>query len=429
MSLQGTVPKNKMNLKTELTRMAEGARDASRFMLSVSSAKKNVILKAMASSLIKKKNYIIRANKKDIKKTVKERLSDAFIDRLTLNAKRIKDMSDSLQEIAKLTDPVGEVIKACRRPNGLWIHKVRVPIGVIAIIYESRPNVTSDCIGLCLKSGNSVILRGGSEAINSNLTIYEMLKEVIKKYGLPEGIVNMVASADRRAVDILLKLNNNIDLVIPRGGESLINRVVKSSHIPVIKHYKGICHIYVDEWADLNMAQDICFNAKVQRPATCNAMETMLVHKDVALRFLPGMVKKFKEAGVEIRGCAITEKIAKGIKRATDRDYHTEYLDLILSVKVVNDLVEAVRHINHYGSAHSDSIITDNYQNALEFLRQVDSACVYVNASTRFTDGYQFGLGAEIGISTDKLHCRGPMALEELTTYKYMVFGDGQIRR
>jgi glutamate-5-semialdehyde dehydrogenase len=254
----------------------------------------------------------------------------------------------------------------------------------------------------------------------------------------------MVTTTDRQAVDVLLKLNNYIDLVIPRGGESLINRVIKSSRIPLIKHYKGICHVYVDEWADLNMAQDICYNAKVQRPGVCNAMESMLVHRDAAARFLPQMLKKFKEAGVEIRGCSMTQRIVngstaltidteqgrsvKGIKRATEKDYRTEYLDLILSVKVVNDLNEAIRHINYYGSHHSDSIVTENYENALEFLRKVDSACVYVNASTRFTDGYQFGLGAEIGISTDKLHARGPMALEELTTYKYMVFGNGQVR-
>jgi glutamate-5-semialdehyde dehydrogenase len=238
----------------------------------------------------------------------------------------------------------------------------------------------------------------------------------------------MVATADRHVVDVLLKLNNYIDLVIPRGGESLINRVVSLSRIPVIKHYKGICHVYVDEWADLNMAENICYNAKVQRPGVCNAMESMLVHRDAAARFLPGMIKKFKEAGVEIRGCSMTQRIVKGIRPATDKDYRTEYLDLILSVKVVNDLNEAIRHINYYGSRHSDSIVTENYENALEFLRKVDSACVYVNASTRFTDGYQFGLGAEIGISTDKLHARGPMALEELTTYKYMIFGNGQVR-
>jgi glutamate-5-semialdehyde dehydrogenase len=417
-----------MNLKQELTNIAKNAQEASRFMLTVSSATKNKVLQDMALSLRNQKKVILKANKNDIKKAKALHFSPAFIDRLILNDKRIKQMSDSLLEISKLSDPVSEVIKAWRRPNGLWIHKVRVPIGVIAIIYESRPDVTSDCIGLCFKSGNSIILRGGSEALHSNLSIYNILKAVLKKYGIPEALINMVTVRDRRAVDVLLKLNNYIDLVIPRGGESLINKVVRSSRIPLIKHYKGICHIYVDEWADLNMAQNICYNAKVQRPGVCNAMESMLVHKDVAARFLPGMIKKFRQAGVEIRGCPLTQKIVKGTKTATDEDYHTEYLDLILSVKVVEDLNAAIRHINYYGSRHSDSIITDNYENALEFLKQVDSACVYVNASTRFTDGYQFGLGAEIGISTDKLHCRGPMAVEELTTYKYAVFGNGQIR-
>ena len=417
-----------MGLKEELINTAKNAADASRFMLTVSSATKNKVLKSMALALISKKESILKANKKDIARAAKSRLSAAFIDRLTLGPKRIKEMSDSLIEISKLNDPVGEVIKAWRRPNGLWIHKVRVSIGVIAIIYESRPNVTSDCIGLCFKSGNSVILRGGSESLNSNLAIYQVLKGVIKKYGIPDNIINMVTTADRDAVDILLKLNNYIDLVIPRGGESLINRVASLSRIPVIKHYKGICHVYVDEWADLNMAQNICYNAKVQRPGVCNAMESMLVHRDAAVRFLPGMIKKFKEAKVEIRGCAMTQRILKGTRLATEKDYRTEYLDLILSVKVVNDLNEAIRHINYYGSHHSDTIVTENYENALEFLRKVDSSCVYVNASTRFTDGYQFGFGAEIGISTDKLHARGPMALEELTTYKYMVFGNGQVR-
>ena len=427
-----------MNLKQELTNIAKNARDASRFLLTVSSATKNKALKDMALGLISKKGKILKANKKDIKNAKAKGLSRAFIDRLTLNDKRIKEMSNSLLELTKLADPVGEVVKAWRRPNGLWIHKVRVPIGVITIIYESRPNVTADCIGLCFKSGNSVILRGGSQASNSNLAIYRILKGVIKKYGIHQGIVNMVTTQDRRAIDVLLKLNNYIDLVIPRGGESLINKITKSSRIPVIKHYKGICHVYVDEWADLNMAESICFNAKVQRPAVCNAMESMLVNKDIAVRFLPAMLNKFKQAGVEIRGCPITRKIVRGInpalvhkgwvKKATEKDYHTEYLDLILSVKVVDNLQEAIRHINNYGTHHSDTIVTDNYENALEFLKQVDSACVYANASTRFTDGYQFGLGAEIGISTDKLHARGPMALEELTTYKYMVFGNGQIR-
>jgi len=417
-----------MNLKSELTRIAKNAKSASCFLAVLSSDTKNKVLTDMARALISKKNAIIKANKRDVSLAKQKGLSCAFIERLILDEKRIKGMSDSLLELTKLNDPVAEVIKAWLRPNGLWIHKVRVPIGVIAVIYESRPNVTSDCIGLCFKSGNSVILRGGSEALNSNLSIYQTLDTILKKYKIPEGAVNLVATKDRKAVDVLLKLNKYIDLVMPRGGEQLIEKVTRVSRIPVIKHYKGICHVYVDEWADLNMAQKICFNAKVQRPGVCNAMESMLVHRDAAIRFLPGMLNKFKQGGVQIRGCSLTQKIVKGIKLATEKDYRTEYLDLILSVKVVNDLAEAIRHINFFGSHHSDSIVTDNYKHALTFVRQVDSACVYVNASTRFTDGYQFGLGAEIGISTDKLHARGPMSLEELTTYKYIVFGNGQIR-
>jgi len=418
-----------MSLKQELINTARAAREASQFMQGVNSAMKNKVLKEMAAGLTNKKNLIVKANKQDLARAKRSGKSCAFIDRLSLNDKRIKEMSESLLEIASLKDPVGEVIKAWLSPQGLWIHKVRCPIGVIAIIYESRPNVTSDCIGLCFKTGNSLILRGGSEALNSNLAMHNILKDVISKYGLPKNLVNIVTTTDRRAVDILLKLDGYIDLVIPRGGQSLISRVVNISRIPVIKHYKGICHVYIDEWADLNMAENICFNAKVQRPGVCNAMESMLVHRDTASRFLPGMVKKFKQAGVEIRGCSTTQKIVNGIKKATEEDYHTEYLDLILSVKVVDDLALAIEHINYYGTHHSDTIITENYGNALQFLRQVDSACVYVNASTRFTDGNQFGMGAEIGISTDKLHARGPMSLEELTTYKYMVFGNGQIRQ
>ncbi|MCM8800556.1 MAG: glutamate-5-semialdehyde dehydrogenase [Candidatus Omnitrophica bacterium] len=419
-----------MQLKQEIIKIAKKAKEASKNTIFISTTVKDNALKSMAKALLDKTKDILKANQKDIISAKQARLSPAFIDRLILDEKRITQMAESLEEIARSEDPVGKLIKSWTRPNGLRIDKVRVPIGVVAIIYESRPNVTSDCIGLCLKSGNSVILRGGSQALNSNLTIFKILNDEAKKAGLPEGLINLITIPERRAIDILLSLTDYIDLVIPRGGEDLIKRVTKLSRIPVIKHYKGICHVYVDEWADLNMAENICFNAKVQRPGVCNAMESMLVHKDVAVRFLPGMLKKFMEANVEIRGCALTRKIVKNkaIKKATEKDYRTEYLDLILSVKVVDSLKAAIEHINNYGSHHSDAIVTDNYQNALEFMRAVDSACVYVNASTRFTDGYQFGLGAEIGISTDKLHCRGPMALEELTTYKYMVFGNGQIR-
>jgi len=418
-----------MNLKQQLTNMARAAQEASRILACVSGQKKNRVIEGMAGALLHKKKLILKANKKDIRNAVKKHLAKPLVDRLTLNEKRIKEMADSLSVLAGLADPVGEVIRAWGRPNGLWINKVRTPIGVIAIIYESRPNVTSDCIGLCFKSGNSVILRGGSEALNTNLAIYKVLKEVLIKHSIPEAAINMVATTDRKAVEVLLKLNDYIDLVIPRGGEGLIKKVVSLSRIPVIKHYKGICHVYVDKYADLKMAEQVCFNAKVQRPGVCNAMESMLVHKDIAGKFLPLMIKKFKEAGVEIRGCALTRRYVKDIKKASEKDYRTEYLDLILSVKVVEGSGAAIKHINNYGSRHSDTIVTENYENALKFLKEIDSACVYVNASTRFTDGYQFGMGAEIGISTDKLHARGPMGLEELTSYKYMVFGNGQVRK
>lgn len=418
-----------MNLKTELTNLAKEAQKASRSLACLDSETKNKVLEDMAQALLEHKYSIIEANQIDVAQAKKLRLSKPMIDRLTLNENRIEDMAKSLLELTKLADPVGNVITAWRRPNGLWIHKVRTPIGVVAIIYESRPNVTSDCIGLCFKSGNSVILRGGSEALNSNFAIYEILREVLMVNDIPESAISLVCTKDRAAIDELLKLNAYIDVVIPRGGEGLIKKVVECSRIPVIKHYKGICHVYVDEYANLKVAQDICFNAKVQRPGVCNAMESMLVHKKVAKRFLGSMLKKFKAAGVEIRGDAETRKILPSAKKATEKDYRTEYLDLKLSVKVVNNLEEAIDHINNYGSHHSDTIVTENYDNAMQFVNQVDSACVYTNASTRFTDGYQFGLGAEIGISTDKLHARGPMGLEELTTYKYIVFGNGQVRK
>jgi len=418
-----------MNLKTELTILAKEAQKASRSLACLDSDTKNKVLEDMAQALLEHKYSIIEANQIDVAQAKKLRLSKPMIDRLTLNENRIEDMANSLLELTKLADPVGNVITAWRRPNGLWIHKVRTPIGVVGIIYESRPNVTSDCIGLCFKSGNSVILRGGSEALNSNFAIYEILREVLMVNDIPESAISLVCTKDRAAIDELLKLNAYIDVVIPRGGEGLIKKVVECSRIPVIKHYKGICHVYVDEYANLKMAQDICFNAKVQRPGVCNAMESMLVHKKVAKRFLSSMLKKFKAAGVEIRGDAETRKILPSAKKATEKDYRTEYLDLKLSVKVVNNLEEAIEHINNYSSHHSDTIVTENYDNAMQFVNQVDSACVYTNASTRFTDGYQFGLGAEIGISTDKLHARGPMGLEELTTYKYIVFGNGQVRK
>ena len=409
--------------------LAKKARKAFPALANLSTQQKDKILHSMSGALLSNREFIINENRKDLGKTKRRKLSSAFIDRLSLTKSRIKVMSESVKALIDLPDPVGEVIKQWKAPNGLRISKERVPIGVIAIIYESRPDVTSDCIGLCLKSGNCVILRGGSEAINSNKAIYKVLSSVLIKFSIPEGAIGLISTTRREDVRKLLRLSDYIDLIIPRGGESLIREVSRISRIPVIKHYKGICHVYVHKDADLLMAENICFNAKVQRPGTCNAMETMLVDKDLASSFLPIMIKRFKNAGVEVRGCPITRRIVKGIKAASSKDFRTEYLDLILSVKIVKDLDEAIRHISEYGSHHSDSIVTKNSLASEEFLKRVDSACVYLNASTRLTDGYEFGMGAEMGISTDRLHARGPMSLEELTTYKYIIYGKGQIRK
>ena len=418
-----------MALKKEIMEIVKKAKDASRIVATLDAKTKDKVLLSMADGLLKGTSPILKANSIDIKKAKLRGFSSAMIERLTLSKKRIDGMAQSLRAIAALKDEVGVITEMTNRPNGLWIGKIRVPIGVIAIIYESRPNVTSDCVGLVLKSGNSTILRGGSEAINSNITIFNILNTCAKSHGLPEGAINFIKTTDRKAVGILLKQDRFIDLIMPRGGDGLINEVVSKSRIPVIKHYKGICHVYVDEYADLNMAHHIAINAKVQRPGVCNAMETLLVHKDVAMRFLPVVINELKKRGVEIRGCKKTKAIVKDITLANEKDWSTEYLDLILSVKVVSSLDEATGHIAKYGSRHSDAILTDNYQNAMKFLKEVDSACVYLNASTRFTDGGEFGMGAEIGISTDKLHARGPMGLRELTTYKYVIFGNGQIRQ
>jgi glutamate-5-semialdehyde dehydrogenase len=390
---------------------------------------KDRALVAMGRALVKNASFILKENAKDLKTARKKGLAGALVDRLTLGRERIAAMADSLFQISRLKDPVGDCIETRRRPNGLVIKKVRVPIGVILIIYESRPNVTSDCVGLCLKSSNGLILRGGSEAIHSNIAIFTVLSREALRNGLPADSISMIDDTDRRLVDELLIQEGLIDLVIPRGGESLIRQVAMKSRIPVIKHYKGVCHTYVDEYADLPMAEEICFNAKTQRPGVCNAMETMLVHRKIAARFLPSMLRRFRDADVEIRGCARTRKLAGGVERAVETDWYTEYLDRILSVRVVDSIGEAVDHIMKYGSYHSDAIVTGNKKNAERFLDEVDSACVFVNASTRFTDGGQFGKGAEMGISTDKIHARGPMGLEELTSYKYVIHGNGQIRK
>ncbi len=416
-------------LKNKIEKMARDVKGAGMKMSLLSTKDKNAALRKIAKALLGRSDYLIKENKKDLKAAEKENYSKALVDRLVLNPKRIKGMADCLLDTLKIKDPVGEVLKTIKRPNGLIIEKVRTPIGVIGIIYESRPNVTSDCIGLCLKSGNAVILKGGKEAYYSNKAIFTVIQEALKETKVSVDAIAQISSTDREAIHHLLGLDQYVDLIVPRGGEGLIRFVAQNSSIPVVKHYKGVCHTYVSQKAKLDMAEAICMNAKIQRPGVCNAMETMLVHNSVANKFLPEVASALLEAGVEIRGCSKTKKIlADAAKKAVEADWSEEYLDLILSVKVVDSVDEAIAHINTYGSKHSDAIVTEDKKEADKFLRCVDSATVYVNASTRFTDGYEFGFGAEVGISTDKLHARGPMALEELTTYKYLIRGKGQIR-
>ncbi|MBU4343057.1 MAG: glutamate-5-semialdehyde dehydrogenase [Candidatus Omnitrophica bacterium] len=418
-----------MRFKKKILKILNNAKDASRVVAGVSTKNKNKALSAMAKALLKNSRYILLQNAKDISIAKKKGLSNAMIDRLMLTNKRIEEMAQAIKAVSGLKDPVGEVLRKWKRPNGLVIKKVRVPIGVVGIVYESRPNVTSDCAALCIKSGNACVLRGGSEAINSNLAIHRSIASGIEKFGIPREAIGMINVTDREAVEVMLEADEYIDLIIPRGGEGLIRHVAKNSTVPVVKHYKGVCHLYVDKFADLKKAGEIAFNAKVQRPGVCNAIENLLVHKDVAQKFLPGVARALEEADVELRGCEKTRKILGGIKAATDKDWYEEYLDLVLAIKVVANVEEAITFINKYGSSHSDAIVTKNKKAADKFLNNVDSSCVYLNASTRFTDGYQFGLGAEIGISTGKIHARGPMALEELCTYKYIVLGNGQIRQ
>jgi len=419
----------KDNLKNEIIEIAKKAKKASFTLSQASSDIKKKSILAMADSLVKNKGLIIRANKRDLIISRRQGKSEAFIDRLRLDDARILKMAQSLKSIAGLKDPVGEIIKSWKVPSGLLIKKIRVPIGVIAIIYESRPDVTSDCLGLCLKSSNALILRGGSAAIHSNIAIFNTLMKVVKKYSIPEEAFALIKNTDRRSVDELLKLSDFVDLVIPRGGEGLIRDVVRKSRIPVIKHYKGICAVFVDKYASLDMAYKVVLNAKVERPGVCNAAETLLVHKAVAARFLPGMIHLLKHEGVEIRGTPEVRRFDKLVKAATDKDFETEFLGLIIAVKIVDSVEEAIRHINTHGSHHSDSILSQDKRSADKFLRGVDSACVFLNTSTRFSDGFEFGMGAEMGISTDKIHARGPMASEELTTYKYQVLGKGQVRK
>jgi len=409
-------------------KIVERAQWAARQLANLPSGVKNEALMRMAAALEAEENALTTLNARDVERAQRDGLSSAVVDRLRLTPKRISDMARGLREIASLPDPIAEVTRLWRRPNGLEIGTMRVPLGVITFIYESRPNVTADAAGLCLKSGNAVILRGGSEAIESNLALGELLSKAAAAAGIPDGALQMIPVTDRRAIFALLKMDEFVDLVVARGGEEFIRTVVEHSRIPVIKHDKGLCHTYVDSEADLAMAAQVAFNAKVQRPSVCNAMETLLVHSAIADRFLPSFCDQLKTAGVEVRGCPETCRLVPWAIAASDEDWETEYLDLILSIKVVANLDAAFEHIGKYSSKLAESIITTNYHKARRFLQQVDAAAVFVNASTRFTDGNEFGFGAELGISTQKLHARGPMGLESLTSLKYIVYGDGQVR-
>ena len=417
-----------MNVSQDMQRLAAAAQQASRQLAGLSTTLKNRLLEAMATALESETEQLQAENRKDLQAGRDNDLSAALLDRLTLTPERIQDMADGLREVARLPDPVGAIEGMWLRPNGIRVGRQRIPLGVIGIIYEARPNVTADAAGLCLKSGNAVILRGGSEALHSNRAIGALLQRVIRGQGLPEAALQVVTSPDRQAVSELLKLEEFIDLIIPRGGEGLIRFVAENSRIPVIKHYKGVCHTYVDAAADQEMAEQICLNAKVQRPGVCNAMETLLIHRDLAPEFLPRVAGALRRSGVELRGCRQACQILEDLAPATDADWAAEYLDLILAIRIVDDFAQAREHIETYGSLHTETIVTNDYRRAQQFLREINSSVVMVNASSRFADGNQLGLGAEIGISTTKLHSFGPMGLEDLTTRKFVVLGDGQIR-
>lgn len=404
------------------------AKQAARFLATASTAIKNEALLNMAVQLEAGSQEILKANGLDLDLGRKQGLSAALLERLTLTEGRVRDMAQGLRDIAALPDPIGETIDSSRRPNGLDISRVRTPIGVIGIIYESRPNVTADAAALCLKSGNAIVLRGGEEALNSNRAIAGIISSAATQTGIPEGAIQLVDSEDRQAAVFMMKMHDYLDVLIPRGGKGLKQVVLENAVVPVIMTGMGNCHVYVDEFANLTKAGPIVMNAKVQRPSVCNAAETLLVHAAVAQRFIPGMVGELQAAGVEIRGCQVTRQLVPGIKAAAEEDWAEEYLDLVLAVKVVNSVDEAIAHINTYGTGHSEAIVSENYTNVRRFLNEVDAAAVYANASTRFTDGGVFGFGAEMGISTQKLHARGPMGLKELTTTKFIIQGDGQIR-
>ncbi len=417
-----------MGIDREIKDIARAARDASHVLAASSSRVKDLALEEMARSLQEQGDEILSENSKDIDAGKEKGLGSAPLDRLLLTQERIEDMVKSLNEVRSLPDPVGEITRMWTRPNGLVIGRMRIPLGVIGIIYEARPNVTVEAASLCLKSGNAVILRGGSEAIHSNRKLGQVLASAAARAGIPDAAVQVIGRTEHEAVDVLLAQDEYIDLIIPRGGEGLIRRVVELSRIPVLKHYKGTCHVFVDEHADLDKAFNICFNAKVQRPGVCNAMETLLVHKDIAPEFLPEMARRFREAEVELRGCDRARQVIPEMKPAKEQDWFAEYLDLILAVRIVDNLDQGIEHIRKYGSDHTDTIVTENYSNAQRFLREVNSSSVMVNASTRFSDGFQYGLGAEIGISTTRMHAYGPMGLEELVITKFIVLGSGQVR-
>lgn len=408
---------------------AQAAKQAAAKLAVTSTAVKNAALLAMAAALEAQQSEILAANERDMTAAAAKGMKSSMLDRLKLTAERISGMADGLRQVAGLADPVGNVIDGKTLPNGLHITKIRVPLGVIGIIYEARPNVTADAAGLCLKSGNAVILKGGSEAMESNKTVAAILAQAAEGAGIPTGSIQFIDTSDRQAVQDLIHMNGLVDVVIPRGGAGLIQAVVRNASVPVIETGAGVCHTYVDKDADVEMAMKIAFNAKVQRPSVCNAMETLLVHKDIADRFLPMMLMMYNSSAVEIRGDEVVQEYSGQVHPATEEDWSTEYGDLRLSVKIVDSIEEAMAHIAKYGTGHSECIVTDNYQAAQLFQYTVDAAAVYVNASTRFTDGNEFGFGAEIGISTQKLHARGPMALPELTSTKYLINGNGQVRK
>ncbi|HVN25638.1 MAG TPA: glutamate-5-semialdehyde dehydrogenase [Syntrophorhabdales bacterium] len=408
--------------------LAGAAREGAHFLAHAETEKKNRILGTLERLLLERKKWLIGENEKDVDRAEKELMPKPLIDRLRLDDNVINEMAASLRDVIALPDPVSEIVKLWKRPSGLLVGRMRIPIGVICIIYESRPNVTVDAFSLCFKSGNSVILKGGSEAAHSNRALFALIREALSLEGMSPEVVQLVDTPDRSYLYELLKMNDAIDLVIPRGGEALIRSVVEHSRVPVLKHYKGVCAIYVDESADTVQALNVCLNAKVQKPATCNAMETLLVHKAKAPDFLPQMIELLRQKGVAVKGCEKVRRLVPDAEPASEQDWHEEYLDLILSVKIVESIEEAIDHVKKYGSEHTDAIMTSDYTNAWRFLREVNSSLVLVNASTRLNDGYQLGLGAEMGISTTRLHAFGPMGLEELTVTKFIAFGEGQLR-